>query len=183
MVVRDGRVQHVKVESLVVGDVVQILEGERVPADCRALASTNLHVDMSSLNGESMPFGVTGETSDEGTEPLESRALAFNGSPVTEGRGYGLVIRTGDASFIGQVAALANSKVTGETTFEREVTHFVRIISILAISMAVLFLVIGIARGRDPVDTLLNAFIVIVVANIPQGLPASVTSLLTVAAQ
>lgn len=69
--IRDGKEQQTKVTSLVVGDVVQLDEGGRVPADCRVLHSTNLHVDKSSLNGESLPFSVTGEVSKPGTEPLQ----------------------------------------------------------------------------------------------------------------
>lgn len=97
----------------------------------------------------------------------------------------GVVIRTGDDTFIGRVAGLANRTSQGETTFEREVRHFVRIISILAISMATLFFIIGVARkeGDDILETLINGFLVIVVANVPQGIPTTVTSLLTVAAR
>lgn len=184
-VVRDGAEQDTPVSSLVVGDIVKLDEGGRVPADCRVLHSLNLHVDKSTLNGEAQPFLIDGEDSPPDLEPLQSRCLAFNGSPITEGHGVGLVIRTGDDTFIGRVAGLANRTSHGETTFEREVRHFVRIISILAITMATLFFVIGVARkeGDDVLETLIDGFLVIVVANVPQGIPTTVTSLLTVAAR
>ena len=54
-VVRDGKVIVTDAEELVVGDVIELEEGDRVPADCRILASENLRVDESALTGESSP--------------------------------------------------------------------------------------------------------------------------------
>lgn len=184
-VIRDGQDQRIDTAELVVGDLLKIENGGRVAADCRMLVARELLVDKSSLNGETEPFRLCADASPANTEPIDSHCLAFNGSPICDGQGVGLVIRTGDATFIGTVAQLTNVTRGGETTFEREVKIFVKIISVLAISMAVIFFVVGVARkgGQDAVDLLINGFVVIIVANVPQGIPATVTSLLTVAAR
>lgn len=174
-------------KDLVVGDVVRIENGGRVPADCRVLESSELQVDKSALNGESDPFRVDNVMSEPGTEPLEAHCLAFNGAPVVSGSALGLVIRTGDRTFIGNVARLSNKARVGESTFEHEVKAFVKIITILAISMGAIFYLVGVAvrgfKGMAFIDILINGFVIIVVANVPQGIPATVTSLLTVAAR
>lgn len=71
----------------------------------------------------------------------------------------------------------------GDTTLEVEVKRFVFIIGCLSIGMAIIFFVIGIAQGQDPLFTFINGFITVIVANVPQGLPATVTSCLAIAAQ
>lgn len=186
IVIRNGQRQPVDAKYIVVGDLVVLEEGGRVPADCRVLESNNLHVDRSSLNGESVAFALHSEPNvEQDVEALESHCLAFNGSPITEGQGVGVVMRTADHTYIGHLAQLTNSTRHGETTFEHEVRAFVRVITILAITMAAIFFGIGLGRrdGHGAVDILVNGFLVIIVANVPQGIPATVTSLLTVAAR
>jgi magnesium-transporting ATPase (P-type) len=84
-VIRNGVEVQVSVRSLVVGDILKVAEGGRMPADCRVLYSQALHVDNSSINGESTPFHVVATPSPMGTEPFDSNCLAFNGSPVCQG--------------------------------------------------------------------------------------------------
>lgn len=95
----------------------------------------------------------------------------------------GLVIGTGDNTLIGQVATLATATKSGETTFECEVRHFVWIVSGISITMAVIVFIVGVARGLNVLDVLINGFLIIIVANIPQGIPSTVVSLLTIAAR
>lgn len=170
-----------------VGDIIKLENGGRVPADCRVLESQELLVDKSSLNGESKPFRIEPAPSSLDTDAIQAHCLAFNGSPICQGQALGLVIRTGDSTYIGNVARLTNVTRGGQTTFEREVHAFVKIVSGMAFSMAIAFYIVGIVRGhftrKSFIDNLINGFVVIVVANIPQGIPATVTSLLTIAAK
>ncbi|TMW69051.1 hypothetical protein Poli38472_001207 [Pythium oligandrum] len=183
-VVRDGTSQLIPAEELVVGDLVWVRNGDKVPADLRILLCSNLKVENSSLTGESELVSLTSAAHDESVAPLECKNVAFNGSLCFDGSALGLVLSIGDNTVIGRIAKLASSTEQRETNMQREVATFVRFISALAVSMATVLFIIGVARtkGKDALNTFVSGFLVIIVANVPQGLPATVTSLLTITA-
>ncbi|TMW67298.1 hypothetical protein Poli38472_012414 [Pythium oligandrum] len=183
-VVRDGVSQLIPAEELVVGDLVWIRNGDKVPADLRILLCNNLKVENSSLTGESELVSLRATAHDESVAPLECKNVAFNGSLCFDGSALGLVLSIGDNTVIGRIAKLATSTAQRETNMQREVKAFVRFISILAIGMAAVLFGVGVARTKadDVLNTFVNGFLVIIVANVPQGLPATVTSLLTITA-
>lgn len=183
-VVRDGSNQVIPAEELVVGDLVWVRNGDKVPADVRILLCNNLKVENSSLTGESELITMVADAHDESVAPLECRNVAFNGSLCFDGSALGLVLSIGDRTVIGRIAKLATSTSVRETNMQREVKAFVRFISVLALVMAGALFAVGVIRmkGKDVLSTFVNGFLVIIVANVPQGLPASVTSLLTITA-
>ncbi|KAL9657714.1 hypothetical protein ABK040_005067 [Willaertia magna] len=179
LVIRDGTLKKIDVEELVVGDIVKIETGDKIPADCRILACSGLKMDNSSLTGESDPQVRTIEMTS--TNPLETGNLAFFGTSVVEGNGYGIVIRVGNNTVIGQIAMLAGTTVTLKTPLRREIDSFVRKIGALSFLMALVFFVLGFIIGNSWFQNFIFA-IGIIVANIPQGLIATVTACLTVSA-
>ncbi|KAF1326577.1 putative hydrolase, partial [Globisporangium splendens] len=184
-VVRDGTSQLIPAEELVVGDLVWIRNGDKVPADLRILLCSNLKVENSSLTGESELISLTTEMMDASVPALECKNVAFNGSLCYDGAALGVVLSIGDKTVIGRIAKLASSTTQRDTNMQREVKSFVQFISILAISMASVLFAVGMVRkkGEDVLNTFVNGFLVIIVANVPQGLPATVTSLLTITAK
>ncbi|GLE06820.1 hypothetical protein PINS_up016446 [Pythium insidiosum] len=184
-VVRDGVSQLIAAEELVVGDLVWVRNGDKVPADLRILLCSNLKVENSSLTGESELVPLSSKPQDTAVAPLECRNVAFNGSLCFDGSALGVVLSIGDCTVIGRIAKLASATTQRETNMQREVKAFVRFVAVLAISMASVLFAIGVARkkGKDVLNTFINGFLVIIVANVPQGLPATVTSLLTITAQ
>merc|ERR1719334_185492 len=94
MVTRNGKTREMDAKELVIGDIVEIKGGDKTPADIRVLECKGLKVDNSSLTGESVPVTLNPDHSDE--NHLESKNLAFYSTNVTEGRGKGIVIKTGD---------------------------------------------------------------------------------------
>jgi sodium/potassium-transporting ATPase subunit alpha len=194
-VIREGLESVIKAEDLVTGDVVHLTTGDKVPADLRIFFTNNCKVERSSMTGESEPELLTVNPTDDNV--LGSQNVALSGSLVVDGESYGIVFKTGDHTALGQIAKLASSKrqtvkkgklcgllgSPGDTTLEVEVKRFVFIIGCLSIGMAIIFFVIGIAQGQDPLFTFINGFITVIVANVPQGLPATVTSCLAIAAQ
>ncbi|EDQ86732.1 uncharacterized protein MONBRDRAFT_28085, partial [Monosiga brevicollis MX1] len=182
-VIRDGKEANIATSDLVVGDIVLISEGDKIPADLRLLEVSDLKVEQAALTGESEPVSRSEEAEPTDTIVTEASCIAFNGTLVTQGSGVGVVVATGDETFIGRIAGLTSRTETGLTTLEREVNLFVRFIAYLAIAMATVFFAIGLGRkeGDDVLSTFVSGFIVIIVANVPQGLPATVTSLLTIA--
>ncbi|RLN95433.1 hypothetical protein BBJ28_00023338 [Nothophytophthora sp. Chile5] len=183
-VVRDGVIQTIPAEELVIGDLVWVRNGHKVPADLRVLLCNNLKVENSSLTGESELITMVSDAQDDSVAPLECKNVAFNGSLCFDGDALGLVLSIGDRTVIGRIATLATSTTQRETNMQREVKAFVRFVSILAVLMGGALFAIGVIRmrGKDVITTFVNGFLVIIVANVPQGLPASVTSLLTITA-
>jgi sodium/potassium-transporting ATPase subunit alpha len=183
-VVRDGASRIIPAEELVVGDLVWVRNGDKVPADLRILLCNNLKVENSSLTGESELITVTSDAQEPSVAHLECKNVVFNGSLCFDGSALGLVLTIGDKTVIGRIAELATSTAVRETNMQREVRAFVRFISVLAVVMAGVLFAIGVIRknGEDVISTFVNGFLVIIVANVPQGLPATVTSLLTITA-
>ncbi|GAB9476426.1 putative hydrolase [Globisporangium polare] len=184
-VMRDGASQLLPADELVVGDLVRIGNGDKVPADLRILLCSNLKVENASLTGESELIALSAAPQDAEVPALECKNVAFNGSLCYDGAALGLVLSIGDRTVIGRIASLASATKERETNMQREVRNFVRFISVLAIAMASLLFTIGVVRkrGADVLSTFVNGFLVIIVANVPQGLPATVTSLLTITAK
>eukprot|EP00632_Arachnochrysis_sp_CCMP2950_P011035 CAMPEP_0185690376 /NCGR_PEP_ID=MMETSP1164-20130828/1076_1 /TAXON_ID=1104430 /ORGANISM="Chrysoreinhardia sp, Strain CCMP2950" /LENGTH=1226 /DNA_ID=CAMNT_0028356941 /DNA_START=476 /DNA_END=4153 /DNA_ORIENTATION=- len=180
-VIRDGMQSLVDSATVTMGDLVVLEQGDLVPADIRVLeCSPNMCVDNSSLTGESEPQKRKNECTHE--EVLETANLCFFGTQVPEGSCKGIVVKIGDETVIGRIASLALSTVTEQTPINREIEHFIHIISAIAIVLGVSFFAASLARGQDPIVSLVF-MIGIIVANVPEGLLATVTVCLTLTAK
>jgi len=179
-VYRDGALRELDASQLVKGDIVSLKAGDKVPADCRLLAcSDDCQVDNASLTGESEPQKRTTEFTDQ--NPLETKNLCFFGTFVPMGSLTGVVVNTGDNTVMGRIATLATATDNGMTPIAKEIEHFIHMISAVAIFLGVTFLVIGIIKGYDIITNLVF-MIGIIVANVPEGLLATVTVCLTLTA-
>ena len=133
-----------------------------------------MQVDNSSLTGETEPQARSPECTDD--NPLETHNLAFYSTLVIEGTATGIVVNTGDNAVIGKIASLAANAETVETPIHKEIKHFIKLISVVAIIIGAIFFIFGIASGYG---WLYNVIFVIgiIVANVPEGLLATVTVL------
>eukprot|EP00069_Balaena_mysticetus_P019484 bmy_12284T0 len=173
-VIRDGDKFQINADQLVVGDLVEMKGGDRVPADIRILQAQGCKVDNSSLTGESEPQTRSPECTHE--SPLETRNIAFFSTMCLEGTAQGLVVSTGDRTIIGRIASLASGVENEKTPIAIEIEHFVDIIAGLAILFGATFFIVAMCIGY----TFLRAmvfFMAIVVAYVPEGLLATVTRL------
>lgn len=179
-VIRGGTPKQVSAEQLVVGDVIRIKGGDKIPADVRIIeCSDDMHVDNSSLTGESEPQKRTVEQTH--ANPLETKNLAFFGTFCPQGTATGVVVNTGDYTAMGRIATLASMTDTEDTPIKKEIEHFVSIVSAVAIFLGVTFFIIGLLLGTDLITNLVF-MIGIIVANVPEGLLATVTVCLTLTA-
>eukprot|EP01022_Parablepharisma_sp_SALTPOND_P023087 TRINITY_DN479_c0_g1_i1.p1 TRINITY_DN479_c0_g1~~TRINITY_DN479_c0_g1_i1.p1 ORF type:complete len:895 (-),score=95.76 TRINITY_DN479_c0_g1_i1:82-2766(-) len=108
--------------------------------------------------------------------------MAFFGTKCVEGKCTGVVVLTGESTIIGGIAALAQSAVQGETTMARDMRHFTLYITIIAVSLGLIFLSLGFLIGTGFIQGIVNA-IGIIVANVPEGLPITLTISLAATAQ
>uniref|UniRef100_A0A803JNB5 Sodium/potassium-transporting ATPase subunit alpha n=1 Tax=Xenopus tropicalis TaxID=8364 RepID=A0A803JNB5_XENTR len=172
-VLRDGEKFQINANQLVVGDLVEIKGGDRVPADIRIITSQGCKVDNSSLTGESEPQTRSPEYTHE--SPLETRNIAFFSTMCLEGTATGVIINTGDRTIIGRIASLASGVGNEKTPIAIEIEHFVDIIAGLAIFFGATFFVVAMVIGY-PFLRAMVFFMAIVVAYVPEGLLATVTS-------
>jgi len=179
-VIRDGQRDTIDTSKLVVGDLVEVNAGDRVPADIRIVKSNQLRVDNSSLTGESEPQSRSADkTSDN---PLETKNLAFYSSNCVDGSGQGIVVATGDNTIMGHIAGLTAQLETNETPIAKEIDHFIKLITITACSLGVVFFFLALLNGYNLLDA--TVFLIgIIVANVPEGLLATVTVCLTLTAK
>jgi sodium/potassium-transporting ATPase subunit alpha len=182
-VTRNGEKVQVSAIDLVPGDVVHIKTGDKIPADLRMFVATELEVDEAPLTGESLPVKkklICGEKGRE--DPLEAHNLAFFSTLCKNGSGVGVVIKTGQDTFMGRIADLASSAEASITTLQREIDHFIKIIAVIAISLGVLFFILGLII-KYPIITNFVFALGIIVANVPEGLMSTVTISLAITAK
>ncbi|CAB3397184.1 unnamed protein product [Caenorhabditis bovis] len=177
---RDGQKQPIRTEELVVGDIVEVAVGARVPADIRIISAFGFKVDNSSLTGESEPQPRSAECTNE--NPLETRNIAFFSTNAVEGSAKGVVIYTGDNTVMGRIAHLASGLDTGMTPIAREIEHFIHLITGVAVFLGISFFIIAFVLGYHWL-TAVVFLIGIIVANVPEGLIATVTVCLTLTAK
>ncbi|KAI5092453.1 sodium/potassium-transporting ATPase subunit alpha-3 [Silurus meridionalis] len=180
MVIRDDQKTQINANLLVVGDLVEIKGGDRVPADIRIITSQGCKVDNSSLTGESEPQTRSPECTHE--NPLETRNIAFFSTTCLEGVATGIIINTGDRTIIGRIASLASGVGNEKTPIAIEIEHFVDIIAGLAIFFGFTFFVVAMFIGYAFLEAMIF-FMAIVVAYVPEGLLATVTVCLSLTAK
>ena len=179
--IRGGQQSTLKAVNLVRGDIVLLRAGDRLPADIRIITATDMKVDNASLTGESEPQKRKAECTNP-ENPFETQNLAFFGTSVVDGTCTGVVIFTGDSTFMGRIANLAGTASSEITTLQREINFFVKLISAIAISLGILFLGFGIYVTRDVLGTL-SFCIGVIVANTPEGLMTSLTVVVSLCAK
>lgn len=93
-VIRDGYESNITAENLVVGDIIKIKSGIRVPADARILHCSELKLETSAITGESEPVEYHSDAVQPDVIIFEARNVAFNGSMCVEGEATAIVIKT-----------------------------------------------------------------------------------------
>jgi len=186
-VIRDGRVMNrFPARDLVVGDLVMLGTGDRVPADCRLVDTVELSVDESSLTGENTPVEKTGSAlpmvTSAGTGlngrpnlPLiEQQNVAFMGTLVSGGRGRALVIAIGSRTEFGKVAQELNDVETRKSPLQTKIDELGKMLAGLSGIIIALIALLGWCLGRPFLKTVTVA-VSLAVAAIPEGLPICVT--------
>lgn len=179
-VIRSGERMIIPSEEVVVGDLIEIKFGDMVPADLRIIDSQGLKIDNSPITGESLPVNRGPECTHN--NPLETMNLVFYTTMVVEGTGIGICIRTGEKTAIGRIAGLTSALEKEASLISREIRRFVIIISTFAFIIAIIFFILSLVIGYDFFKSF-AFFIAILVANVPEGLPVTLTACLTLTAK
>eukprot|EP00300_Choanocystis_sp_HF-7_P011441 c17460_g1_i2.p1 GENE.c17460_g1_i2~~c17460_g1_i2.p1 ORF type:complete len:1106 (+),score=215.35 c17460_g1_i2:37-3354(+) len=179
---RDGLEKEVDPVDLVLGDIVRIKSGDRVPADLRVLWSNDCKVDNSSLNGESEPVVRVPDISKSDDILLATNAC-FSSTLTVDGEAIGVVIATGAQCQMALIAGLAAADKGTLSPLEIEVARFVRLIAVISVFLCVVFVLLGIFVVSQKVTAAIITALGLLVANCPEGLPATVSITLSVAAK
>jgi len=177
-VVRDGAELSIAAEELVPGDLLLVREGDRVPADARLVEATGLQVNNAPLTGESKPLPLQAGASDAPLVEADNVLLA--GCAILKGEGRALVFATGLRTEFGKLAHLSQAIRREPSPLERETAHMVRVLTLIATSMGVLFFLYGLFSGRSLWVNLVF-MMGIIVANVPEGLLPTFTLSLAMA--
>lgn len=178
---RDGATLVVPAAALVPGDLVQLVEGSKVPADCRVIESWALRVNLATLTGESYARSISAEAKPS-DDPMSAQNLLFAGTLIISGECSALVYATGMRTEFGHIAHLTQTAGDTESPLQKEIARVSHLVALLALGLGVLFFVIGQLVGL-PFWANFIFSIGIIVANVPEGLLPTVTLALALAAQ
>ena len=179
-VLRRGVHTEIEVYQVVPGDIVLLVGGDKVPADLRLLEAHNLQVDESTLTGESLPVAKTTHPIREANlPPADQSNMAFAGTPVTAGRGVGIVVATGVNTELGRISEEVTGVEAVETPLQARLHRFSRFLGIVVLILVGIVFGLGILVGYGLLDMFLIA-VTLAVSAIPEGLPATVTIILAI---
>ncbi len=177
-VIRDGAQQIVEASTLVPGDLVLLEAGDIVPADIRLLESVALKAEEASLTGESIPVEKQAGQVFSTTVPLGDQSnLVFMSTPITYGRGRGLVVAIGSQTVIGNIADKLQSIKDEETPLQRSLNQLGKWLGIICLAVCAVVFLQGVILGGKILPMFMTA-VSLAVAAIPEGLPAVVTIVL-----
>ncbi len=179
---RDEVLTRVDARLLVPGDVVEIEGGSRVPADIRLTEAVNLSVDESLLTGESLAVAKVSAPPAAVGAPLGERVTMLHAGTVVErGRAAGIVVATGSATVIGQLAASLDTADVPPPLMVR-MERFTRDVALVTLVLIAIIGAIEAMRGAPP-DQIVLLAVALAVSAIPEGLPVAMTVALSIAMQ
>ncbi|CAJ0557884.1 unnamed protein product, partial [Mesorhabditis spiculigera] len=184
IVIRDCEEKEIDLAEVVVGDIVVIRQGFRIPADVRILQAHCMKIESSEVTGHRKPAEYAASEVASHISAFDAKNIAFKGSYCTEGDGMGVAIRTGKFTVLGEIAEM-HTQPAIETKLQKELRGFANFVTMLAICMASATFILGciVAKFENVLDHFVTGFLVIIVANVPQGLPATVLSQLRIIAR
>lgn len=173
-VYRDGKLQQVNATQIVPGDVFNLQAGNAVPVDARLIKATSVQVDQSALTGESVPESKK-VAFDAGQGEFAESNLVYAGTTVGAGTATAVAFATGMHTEFGRIAALTQQQKRSLSPLQLELNRLTKQISLIAISLGVLFFVAAIFFVHYPVAQSFIFALGMIVAFIPEGLLPTVT--------
>jgi len=178
-VIRSGNKQTITASELVLGDIVLLQSGDRVPADIRLIQCRELQVDESALTGESIASLKNIQPLALETPLADRHNMAYSSTLVTYGTAIGIVVEIGDGTEIGQINTLIANAATLATPLTKKISEFSELLLKIILILAGLTFVIGWLHGQPLLETFMAA-VALAVGAIPEGLPAAMSIMLAI---
>jgi len=176
-VLRNGNEILIPDYEVVVGDVIVLQEGEKIPADARIIESNNLTVDESALTGESVPVNKTEEKIEaQDLQISDQKNMLFKGTHITAGNGFAVVVATGLGTEFGKISKEI-SEIDTEIPLKIKVRNLTRVIIVLVFVICTSVFFLGIFLGNS-IETMFATVVSMAVSIVPEGLPIVLTLIL-----
>jgi magnesium-transporting ATPase (P-type) len=176
-VLREGKELIISDSQVVPGDIILLQEGERVPADARIIAATNLKIDEAALTGESEPVHKNSDILEKADLPTtEQKNMVFKGTHILAGNGKAVVVATGIETVIGKISKEI-AAIDTEIPLKTNIRYLSRLIIITVASISALLFLLGIVSGKT-VREMFTTVVSLSVSIIPEGLPIVMTLVL-----
>ncbi|MFQ6724337.1 MAG: cation-translocating P-type ATPase [Clostridia bacterium] len=183
-VIRDGIMQQVATEDIVVGDIIYVEAGDIVPADIRLIESNSLKCDESKLTGESCSSDKDANIVCKVNTPLAERTnMAYSGSLVTNGKAKGVVVAVGNNTEIGKIAHLLFKAQKELTPLQKSIERIGKFITWSVLAVCVVIFLIEIFTSNGNFVGALMTSVALAVAAIPESLPAVITLIMAMGVQ
>jgi Ca2+-transporting ATPase len=174
-VIRDGKVEKVDAENLVVGDVLVLESGSAITVDARLVETSQLRVEESALTGESEAVEKDADYVGQEEDALGDQInMVFKGCTVAAGRGKAIVTSIGMKTEMGKIAGLLNDHTMQKTPLQIRLNQLGKRISLIALAAAALVFIIGELQG-EPLLEMFMTSISLAVAAVPETLTVIVT--------
>lgn len=175
LVIRSGHLAKIPSTELVVGDLIQIEEGQKITADLRILSGINLQTIEAPLTGESTPVSKTVDPLRGEVAIADQKNMLFSGTTVSSGKGMGIVTSTGMNTEIGRIARMVSEEVEPETPMQAKLNKMGGVIGKIILGISTLVALQEMFFGGQKIIEALISAVALAVAAIPEGLPAVVT--------
>ncbi len=178
---RNGALEQIPADQLVPGDIVAVEAGDRIPADGRIIKAATLEIDESALTGESAPVPKEVDPVAAADTPLGDRVdMAHMNTSATRGSGEILVTATGMKTEVGHISGMLQATEDEKTPLTRQLDALTNQIIIIAGLALLASIALGYFIYDQPFDVLFISAVAFSVAAVPTGLPAVVTTLLSI---
>lgn len=174
-VLRDGKPVRIQAIQIVVGDILILEAGDKIPADARILEEIDLKVDESALTGESVSVEKGEGVLDEKIQLPDRKNMVYTGTIVTYGKATTIVVATGMDTELGKIAGHIQNIPREQTPLQAQLNKVGKQIGVIVITLAVIMFLVGILSNAESPVTLFLAAVALAVAAVPEGLPAVVT--------
>lgn len=182
VVLRGGEEKTIKATEIVLGDIIELKEGQTVPADARLIEQKNLRTDEASLTGESEPVSKKTDKLKKDTALGNRLNMAWKKTHVVEGTGRAVVTAIGENTQIGQIAKSLQEMDKTESNFRKKTDRLAKKMAILAICTSAVVFALGFFYREMEFNNILLVTIATMVSSIPEGLPVIISIVLAIGA-
>lgn len=182
-VIREGKEQLIEAKDLVPGDIIKLEAGDFIPADARLIHAASLKSEESALTGESVPSEKDAQAEIGESAPLGDRiTMVYTGCSVTYGTGTAVVTATAMDTEMGKIANLLEGEGETQTPLQRKLAQLGKYLGVMALAACAVIFGIGLLNDVPPLEIFMTA-VSLAVSAIPEGLPATVTIVLSIGVQ
>ncbi len=182
IVIRNGKKEEINAKNLVVGDIIIISAGDKIPADSRLIEVNNLKIDESSLTGESTTVEKIISVLGKESQVADQKNMVFSGTIAKEGTAIAIVVATGMQTEIGKIAHLVQETEEAETPLQKNIKKLGKTLAIIILSLAFVIFIAGILAKIPAYDIFLTS-VSLAISAIPEGLPVIMTLALALSVQ